>query len=164
MSYLPMRVGMVDLIRKVGVAEDHPISFFSLGFQGQNSRMRFPSPWVDPDRAISVHLDWKLALHEAVQTGRTSNLDPEALARHDLCELGQWLESPLACCEGSEEMRLVHRRFHALAGLLVRRLQEGTGPDTVTALRSQLEDQSAKLVNRLGSAAQAGAPRLLATT
>lgn len=126
--------------------------------------MRFPSPWLDPDRAISVHLDWKLALRQAVQTGRTANLDPEALARHDLCELGHWLESPLACCEGSEETRLVHRRFHTLAGQLVRRLQEGAGADTVSGLLGQLEDQSAKLVNRLGSAAQAQSSRLLATT
>lgn len=57
----------------------------------------------------------------------------------------------------------MHRRFHTLAGQLVRRLQEGAGADTVSGLLGHLEDQSAKLVNGLGSTAQ-GASRLLATT
>lgn len=121
--------------------------------------MRSTPGQLPPFHAIAVHLEWKLALAQAVQSGMAANLDPDALAKADRCELGLWLQGSLACTEGSEDLRRVHGQFHALAGQLVRRLQAN---EPAADVLDRLEDLSADLVNRLGSAAQADAEPSLA--
>lgn len=111
---------------------------------------------MNPDDAIAAHLAWKHALREAVRTGAAVNLDPAALDRPDRCELGLWLEGPLACFEGDGQLRELHRQFHLLAAELVRRLQVGGRPESLASLERQLEDLSTRMVTRLGVRTAAG--------
>lgn len=108
---------------------------------------------MNPAHAISLHLSWKLALRQAVATGVAGNLDAETLARPDRCELGLWLESPMACAEGIEELGNVHRQFHTCAGDLLRLIQSGESTDAIANLETELEALSARLVTRLGAKA-----------
>jgi len=104
---------------------------------------------MNPDHAIAVHLAWKLALRDSTRTGAVLNLDAATLERPDRCELGLWLESPRACFEGIAEFRDLHARFHATAGVLTRRLQEGEPVDGLALHLRELEQVSAQLLGRL---------------
>lgn len=85
-----------------------------------------------------------------MRTGAARSLDAEVLSRVDRCELGRWLESPLACFEGIEELRRIHSEFHALAGGLVQSLQGNGSADERERMAVRLEELSARLVARLG--------------
>lgn len=108
---------------------------------------------MNPDQIISIHLAWKLALRQAVREGTGGNLDPDMVGSSDRCELGRWLESPLACFEGMEELRNLHRGFHAAAGRIVEGLREGQPAELLAPFEAQLEDLSVRMVSQLGARA-----------
>jgi hypothetical protein len=124
-------------------------------FQQKEYKARIPfsiaKEPMDPTHAISVHLSWKLALRHAVASGVARNLDPEVLGRPDRCELGLWHESPLACAEGVSELGDAHRRFHLVAGDLIRLIRGGADPEVITRELAELEDLSARLGVMLGA-------------
>jgi hypothetical protein len=91
-------------------------------------------PSADEDRmmklqdAITAHVNWKLRIH-ALLTGKLADkLDPAAIARDNVCDLGKWIwgegknEIPQATLA---ELRATHAEFHREAARIVSEVYSG---------------------------------------
>ena len=79
------------------------------------------------DESIERHAEWKTRLRGAI--ARQETLDAARIARHDACELGQWLKGAgRAQHGGCEEFRRVceqHQAFHVEAGPVAELINAG---------------------------------------
>lgn len=93
----------------------------------------------------------------AVKNGNKERLDPETVAKDNLCELGQWLygegkslmESQMA---EYQELVNIHANFHREMGLLVAMVNGGQGEQAYQAMddkNSRFSELSEKIIDKL---------------
>jgi hypothetical protein len=84
---------------------------------------------LDFQAAIRAHHEWKLRLNELLQGESRETLDPVAICRDDLCELGQWIYGEGRRVFGHlslfEDLRVCHADFHLVAGEVVHGVRAG---------------------------------------
>lgn len=100
---------------------------------------------LDMKKAIAVHSDWNRRL-EAYLRGEGELLDPNEVAREDLCILGSWLEVNVD--KGLDELpefqalRDHHRAFHQCAGKVVSLCQRRNIEGARDLLRGELRKRA----------------------
>lgn len=84
---------------------------------------------MDLKQATTVHQQWKMRLLEFLAGESEEKLDPSAVCRDNLCELGRWIHG-----EGRTEfgghpvfrsLLESHAKFHSCAGAAVRKALSG---------------------------------------
>lgn len=78
--------------------------------------------------AIAAHVNWKLRIHALLSGKLPEKLDPAAIEKDNVCELGKWLHS-----DGKQamlgpqhnELLAVHAEFHREAARIVRETYAG---------------------------------------
>jgi hypothetical protein len=77
----------------------------------------------DIDAAIASHEEWKLRLEKVLEGQSTEDLDPQQVAQHEHCALGQWLSGSgrevLGQYPAFDMLVARHRFFHAQAAAVV---------------------------------------------
>jgi methyl-accepting chemotaxis protein len=85
----------------------------------------------DFDQAIDAHRQWKVKLRKAI--AEHSQLDAETICRDDRCPLGQWIHGSGGRRWGSRptftELLGKHAEFHAAAGAVARKINDGAYGD-----------------------------------
>jgi Chemoreceptor zinc-binding domain len=78
--------------------------------------------------AIAAHVNWKLRIHALLSGKLLEKLDPTAIAKDDVCELGKWIHSD-AWSEMPKpqhsELLATHADFHREAARIVREKYAG---------------------------------------
>jgi hypothetical protein len=73
--------------------------------------------------AISAHVNWKLRIHALLSGKLAEKLDPQAIEKDNVCDLGKWLYSDgrtqLAKPQHADLME-AHSQFHREAARIVR--------------------------------------------
>lgn len=106
------------------------------------------------NKAIGAHGVWKVRLREAIETGKSDH-SPEKVGADCECEFGKWFYSiPLADrpAEFWNPIRLVHARFHAEAGRILKLALDGKRDealDLVTDLRGDFVTSSIEMTTLL---------------
>jgi methyl-accepting chemotaxis protein len=86
--------------------------------------------------AITAHVNWKLRIHTLLTGKLPDKLDPQSIARDNVCELGKWLHSdgrneiPKA---QHAELLAIHADFHKEAARIVGEFYAGhnVGPEVI---------------------------------
>lgn len=84
---------------------------------------------MDIDQEIMKHLDWIESVVSLLGRETASRKEIDAVSRHDLCELGRWLESEESDkyrdFEEFGSLKEQHKLFHAMAGELILAAEAG---------------------------------------
>lgn len=78
--------------------------------------------------AISAHVNWKLRIHSLLSGKLAEKLDPQAIEKDNMCDLGKWLYSDgrtQLAKQKHEELMAAHTQFHREAARIVRENYEG---------------------------------------
>lgn len=73
--------------------------------------------------AISAHVNWKLRIRTLLSGKLAEKLDPQAIEKDNLCELGKWLYSDgrtQLAKQQHAELMAAHTQFHREAARIVR--------------------------------------------
>ncbi len=79
---------------------------------------------MDLDKALQTHAGWKIKLRMAINKQET--LDAVAIAKDNLCDLGQWLHAssntPVGQHPSFKHLLSKHKEFHAEAARVAREI------------------------------------------
>lgn len=83
---------------------------------------------MSPKDAIAAHVNWKLRIHALLSGKLADKLDPTAIARDNVCELGKWLhgegKSTMPAATHAE-LAAAHASFHKEAARIVSEVYAG---------------------------------------
>jgi hypothetical protein len=95
--------------------------------------------------AIQAHTNWKLRLAALCHGKQTEGVDPAALAKDNLCELGQWLHGPgrkYVSDADYGELLKTHAGFHRAASAIASMGLGGKAEEACASLQSKESDFS----------------------
>jgi hypothetical protein len=108
---------------------------------------------LDFQAAIRAHHVWKERLDALLQDGSRDQLDPVAICRDDLCELGQWIRGGGQQVFGHlgvfDELRRHHADFHLVAAEVVHAVRIGRHEHARQLLSSEYQIESEQVQSRL---------------
>lgn len=103
--------------------------------------------------AIEAHLNWKRELIESLNGSRGNALVPWHAGNPSICVLGKWIDDAGTRRYGDlssfEDLREVHRRFHALARQVIELRLAKDMEAAQALLRTDFEQASSQIVQRL---------------
>lgn len=80
------------------------------------------------DEAIATHTEWRMRLRVCLSEPAKCSLNPDEVGRADACALGRWIQGEGAVYADEQVFQGLseqHRRFHSIAGEVVRKAQDG---------------------------------------
>jgi hypothetical protein len=105
------------------------------------------------DKAITAHSAWKMRLRDAING--TQTVDPTAVAKDSLCDLGKWIHGD-GCAHNSrsefQALKTRHAEFHVCAGKIAQMVKDGKKMDAEKALDGpEFAGASTKVVAAIGA-------------
>lgn len=92
---------------------------------------------MDINQEINKHLAWMETVVTLLGSEQANQQEIDEISRHDLCALGQWLESNASQEIGDTpelaELKHAHEAFHNLAGQLISKLHAGSESEAIKA-------------------------------
>ncbi len=121
---------------------------------------------LDFDAVILAHQNWKKKLRLASnEPGEAAKLDPKAICKDNLCDLGKWIYGVgQTCCGTAPEfgrLKSKHASFHQCAGEIAEKAKAGDIMAAKTLLHGQfnaLSDETVDLIKRLRQRGQTNKP------
>jgi hypothetical protein len=108
---------------------------------------------LDFQAAIRAHHVWKEQLDALLQDGSRDRMDPVAICRDDLCELGQWIRGGGHRVFGHlavfDELRRHHADFHLVAAEVVHAVRSGRPDHARQLMGSEYQIESEQVQSRL---------------
>ncbi|MBK6850294.1 MAG: CZB domain-containing protein [Burkholderiales bacterium] len=108
---------------------------------------------LDFQAAIRAHHAWKERLDALLQERSREQMDPVAICRDDLCELGQWIHGggrrAFGHLEVFEDLRRHHADFHLVAAEVVHAARSGREDHARKLMESEYQLESEQVQSRL---------------
>ncbi len=108
---------------------------------------------LDFQAAIRAHHAWKERLDALLQERSREQMDPVAICRDDLCELGQWIHGGGRRVFGHldvfEDLRRHHADFHLVAAEVVHAVRTGREDHARKLMAGEYQFESEQVQSRL---------------
>lgn len=107
---------------------------------------------MDFDKAIQAHIQWKQKLYNCISSQSIGDLNSSNICKDNLCDLGKWLHGnqPEKVVQDTTFKEIVekHKRFHEIAGGIVKRVEnsETLDADKELGIDSEYGKISSKLI------------------
>lgn len=107
---------------------------------------------MDFGKAIQAHIQWKQRLQNCINDKNIGDLNSNNVCKDNLCDLGKWLHSdqPETIIKDPTFLEIIdrHKRFHEIAGSIVKRIEklETLDADKELGIDSEYGKVSSKLI------------------
>ncbi|MCK6411186.1 MAG: CZB domain-containing protein [Azonexus sp.] len=105
------------------------------------------------DQAILAHHTWVVRFQTAIQGVNRESFNLASARDDTACALGRWLDTPASLAllgpDASQEIKVLHKTFHEIAGDLAEKINRQDALDELELLLGEFENLSGQLVQLL---------------
>jgi hypothetical protein len=104
------------------------------------------------DEAVATHTEWRMRLRACLSEPAQCGLNPDDVGRADACALGRWIRGEGVVYENEQVFRVLseqHRQFHAIAGDVLRKAQDGEVLEAEALLCGEYLRRSAAVISAI---------------